>query len=658
MLEIFKSGPKSTLPAPLSVLADNIWSSVQLSPECAADHLTSLVFDVSDLIHYFQGARLPTGIQRVQIELITNLTLRNEPQYELAIACFTKTSDTWLMIRPLFFNHICRLALIGGDASAPDWTRVLEELEANLAEAQPVTFSRGAYLINLGTSWWLRNYFLHVRNAKARFGIRYVPFVHDCIPIITPEHCTEGLTRDFISWAVGAFQHADHILVNSQATAQDVLKVASFLGHDVADPVVLRLDADYRSASHALARSEANDLFLRNDIRPGGYVLFVATIESRKNHVLAFSAWLALIKKYGLQRVPKLVCVGNRGWLNDAVYAKLEASKLLRSKVVMLSHISDPDLARLYEDCLFTLYPSSYEGWGLPVTESLCFGKVPVLARTSSLPEAGGEFAEYFDLGAEDRLIEALDRLIFNEAYRSAKESVIARDFRARPWLEIADQMVEVVKRWDGTAKPVTAVGNAEERGLWPFEIELGTYNGISETEDLSIYAGMLSGEVYRQGDGWWWPEPWGCWTKAKVARLAFVAPIAAGDDMVLFMGVRGVQTERARITISLRDIAEKELVAEANHDYWMVFRLSPAEVDQLRLDDERILVEVLAWADKVSDFGAITGGTDPRVASVGIRGMMVCRSSDVEARMRFVEAITINDVSAMSRSRTSGFLW
>jgi glycosyltransferase involved in cell wall biosynthesis len=624
------------------------------------DSKVHLVFDVSDLIQYFHNARLPTGIQRVQIEVITNLIFSLQDDCSLKIACFTKESDTWVEVPPLFFNHICKLSLVNGDPTAPDWLRVLEELRANLEQASRLVFQRGSYLINLGTSWWLQNYFLHVRTAKARYGIRYVPYVHDCIPIMTPEHCVENLTRDFITWTLGAFQHADHILVNSKATAADVKLVAGRLGHDVEDPSVVTLDADYRAATAGLSQTQTNyrnsQIFLKNDIRPNGYVLFVSTVESRKNHLMAFSAWLKLAKKYGVQRVPRLVCVGNRGWLNDAIYAKLSASKILQDKVTMLSRISDPDLELLYRNCLFTLYPSSYEGWGLPVTESLCFGKVPVLARGSSLPEAGGRFGEYFDLESELELLSVLERMIFDAEYRAQREQLIAEHFRARPWSAIADTIVSLVRGWVATDRPVDAGKEVfTERGLWPFAAEPGRYYGLTENRQTMIWPGLIAGEMYRQDDGWWWTEPWGCWTKAKVAKLAFLARLPPDGNAIVFIGLKGVQGTSCTATVTLEGFGKRSLMLGPEQSRWLTFRVGREALGRLPRSDEGLLFEFLFQADAFADFRQSTGGTDPRVASIGVCGFMACREDDYAARMRFIESVALNDLDSLQPSPSWG---
>src|SRR5262249_19140972 len=158
-----------------------------------------------------------------------------------------------------------------------------------------------------------------------------VPYVHDMIPIMTPEHCVRELTEDFITWTLGVFQHADFFLVNSEATRRDLLAVAATLGHRLeAEHVhLVRLDADFRRPG---AEPPAPAQLRKWGLKPGGYVLFVSTIESRKNHLGAFNAWLSLMRRHRRGGgVPRLVCVGNEGWLNTSVLAKLDASEELRS---------------------------------------------------------------------------------------------------------------------------------------------------------------------------------------------------------------------------------------------------------------------------------------------------------------------------------------
>ncbi|RYE54310.1 MAG: glycosyltransferase family 1 protein, partial [Rhizobiaceae bacterium] len=426
-----------------SVFARDLSSS---RPEASPGAKSALVFDISDLIGYFAHSRLPTGIQRVQIETIEGALARGGDR-DVRLCCFIDGRDEWFELPRETMREIARLSTAGSDALDPEWTDAVARLRLFLSLTGPFEFPRGASLVNLGTSWWLQNYFLLVRHAKTTRGIRYIPFVHDMIPVMAPEHCTQGVIQDFISWVTGVFDHADHFLANSNSTRRDLIKVAAMLGHelDESNVAVIPLDGDFRKRGS----EELPDAALeRWALEPDDFVLFVSTIESRKGHLTALEAWAELIARHGPDAVPQLVCVGNRGWHNDDVYDRLASDPALSAKVSTLSHLSDDELGLLYRNCRFTLYPSLYEGWGLPVTEALCHGKVPLISNAASLPEAGGEFAVYFPSGSACALTDEAERLILDDAWRRAAETRIATGFRPRSWSEMAGQIADELDRF------------------------------------------------------------------------------------------------------------------------------------------------------------------------------------------------------------------
>ncbi|MFP5455022.1 MAG: glycosyltransferase, partial [Alphaproteobacteria bacterium] len=476
----------------------------------------TLVFDISDLIAYYRNARLPTGIQRVQIETIEGAVQQGGDR-DIRLCCFIDGREDWLELPLEHMRAIARLSTASGDRTAPEWVEAMERLRLFLSLTEPFDFPQGASLINLGTSWWLQNYFLYVREAKAKRGIRYVPFVHDMIPIITPEHCVRGLTQDFISWVIGVFDHADHFLVNSDATRDDLIAVAAQLGYtiDRDDVAVIALDTDFRKPERKrLPDSAVGQWALEAD----DFVLFVSTIESRKGHLIAFEAWAELIARHGASAVPKLVCVGNQGWLNKQIYQRLTGDPVLAERVTMLSRLSDEELALLYRSCRFTLYPSLYEGWGLPVTESLCYGKVPLISDAASLPQAGGDFAVYVEAGSVHSLAKAADRLMFDSAYRQALETRIAADFKPRSWSDLARQIGEDLDRFAlrDAGKPLAVPRTPARIGAW---------HALNRNEEVRIWRGMKTAEIYRSNLGWHPPEHRGCRIKADGGLLTLPMP-------------------------------------------------------------------------------------------------------------------------------------
>jgi glycosyltransferase involved in cell wall biosynthesis len=599
-----------------------------------------LVFDVADLLGYFRNARLPTGIQRVQIEVVRSLAAARDIDLDVRVCGFVEGQDDWVEIPLSLFRRLCALSLSSGDVTDPVWLGLLRQLDLLLMSSRPIEFPDNACLVNLGTSWWLQNYFLNVRRAKVQHHITYVPFVHDFIPVMTPEHCVRELTQDFITWVLGVFQHADLFLVNSEATKRDLLAVAARLGHTVtdADVDVVRLDADCRSAQAA----RADERLLRQwGLRPGGYVLIVSTIESRKNHLGAFNAWLSLIRKHGPNAVPELVCVGSEGWLNDEVHAKLASSEVLRSRVKMLSRLSDEQLAALYQHCLFTLYPSHYEGWGLPVTESLCHGRPVLASDASSLPEAGGEFADYFQAGSDGSLAVAAERLIFDAPYRAKREAQIRSDFKPRAWADIGRQIGAAVSRLHGELRAEAPARTIRAVDAMP--AALGVYYPVTRNFETRIWRGMVPGEMFRAGQGWWWPDDWGVWTKPGGGELA-IRVDGPHRRLRIYLRIRGILDQSCEWSLEITSPVRRRPVTG---------RLAPDEwrwqTFDLPASDDRTTFAATLTADQTQDLALRTGGLDRRVTSIGLVGFYVCETDDLVHRLAFQEALLFHDLAPLT---------
>jgi glycosyltransferase involved in cell wall biosynthesis len=123
------------------------------------------------------------------------------------------------------------------------------------------------------------------------------------------------------------------------------------------------------------------------------YLLFVGTLEPRKN-------LLSLLRAYENFRrsgpAMQLVLVGREGWKNKDFFTALEASPY-RADIVLTGYTERAELPVLYSMAHLFVYPSRYEGFGLPALEAMACGAPVLLSRSSSLPEVGGTAAAYFD---------------------------------------------------------------------------------------------------------------------------------------------------------------------------------------------------------------------------------------------------------------------
>jgi glycosyltransferase involved in cell wall biosynthesis len=175
----------------------------------------------------------------------------------------------------------------------------------------------------------------------------------------------------------------------------------------------------------------------------GSYALFVSTIEARKNHALLFRVWRQLLEDMPDDRVPTLVFAGRVGWLVDDLMRQIDNTDHLNGRLVLIEDPTHAELEILYRGCLFTLFPSLYEGWGLPVTESLAFGKPCIISNRTSLPEAGGKLARVLDPDNLHDAYQVIRQTIEDRAGLALWQEEVQREFRPVPWSATVDAILD-----------------------------------------------------------------------------------------------------------------------------------------------------------------------------------------------------------------------
>lgn len=241
-------------------------------------------------------------------------------------------------------------------------------------------------------------------------GVPTVLTVHDLIFRQLPEH-HKPLNRWYLNWTMPLYcRRADHIIAVSEATRQDLIAAYGLLPetitvvHEAASPRF----TPQPTATQAQARAKYG--------LPDAYVLYVGTIEPRKNLERLLAAWAPL---YRAGACPPLVVVGKRGWLSEGFFAALEASPA-RDGVILTGYVPDEDLPAIYSAATAFVWPSLYEGFGLPPLEAMASGTPVICSDASSMPEVVGDAALLFDPTSEDALRDALRRITADAALRES----------------------------------------------------------------------------------------------------------------------------------------------------------------------------------------------------------------------------------------------
>lgn len=246
-----------------------------------------------------------------------------------------------------------------------------------------------------------------------RAARRHVITVHDLNFVHYPQFLTAESHRYYaeqISWAVN---HADHIIADSEHTRQDLIGELGVSPMQVTT-VHLAADPSFRTAAASTSQPEIQSTLDRHGLQTG-FILFVGTIEPRKNLPLLLEAYATLREQYGIEN--QLVIAGRKGWLYDEVFKKIDALAL-HEHVRHIQSAGDDELAHLYLSAGLLALPSHYEGFGLPVLEAMHCGCPVISSDRASLPEVVGKAGILLPPSDPDAWATAMNQVLTDENTR------------------------------------------------------------------------------------------------------------------------------------------------------------------------------------------------------------------------------------------------
>jgi glycosyltransferase involved in cell wall biosynthesis len=276
---------------------------------------------------------------------------------------------------------------------------------------------------------------------------------HDAIYALFPQHHLP-MNRAYLGLMMPRFlRRADAIIAISECSRRDAVRLYG-IAPDRMRVIYEGVDPRFRPAEQPGTLEEVR----RRYRLPGEYLLAVGTIEPRKNLSMLLDAFLAVRHQSGRQDL-RLVIVGKNGWLFQDFYRRLAGMGLDDGKqVVFPGFVANEDLPAVYGGAACFVFPSIYEGFGLPVLEAMASGTPVVCSNTSSLPEVAGDAALMVAPDDAGAFANAVERVLADAGLRD--------DLRARG-LRRASQFT-----WERTAQQTTEVyasvldaGTGSQRG-------------------------------------------------------------------------------------------------------------------------------------------------------------------------------------------------
>jgi glycosyltransferase involved in cell wall biosynthesis len=616
-----------------------------VAPRAAPFIGTRILFDISDLAYYIGRHPNLTGIQRVQSSIVLSIVEDGLlPQSAVTFLVYNARHRCWMTIPTGYLIRLLKDLLLPEEQRPVSFTT--DEVRDGILPGS--TEFKGAGLLDdgnpsvlclLGAAWVQRDYFHRIATLKRRYGTKFVMVVHDLIPIYARETCDQDTARVFEDFLRRAMRHADHILSISENTANDIQRYARSMSVPVPPITVTQNGSSFEeflpkaSSAHEAAAQ----------VLPERFVLFVATIEGRKNHRLILDIWRRMLAAG--DDPPHLVCVGRVGWKSEPFVAKLVETNYLDGRVILMQEVSDAYLRLLYSRCEFTVFPSLYEGWGLPVGESLAAGKVCVCSNRASIPEVAGEFGAYMDIDDPEQSLRVIRDLVLDVAGRKTLEQMIRRHYRPITWHAVAERVVAACQ----------ATAKIEWREPYPYavipysrEISFAWFGGDDQrTSGDELLArivdarrgyflreplteeSFLCGEEARAGGIWAEPENWGTWLCQGGGEVALGLAPNDSESYDVFLRLRAsgpVADLRVRLRANGESVWEGAIGAQARNIIARVRRKIAGTgpwVLQLRAD-----------LDLTPEQRAQIAALDRRVPTIGFERLVVVPENDLKPRL------------------------
>lgn len=304
------------------------------------------------------------------------------------------------------------------------------EPAAHFPDARP-----GDVLLLAGENWSGRTDFGVLARLRTERGLKIAAVCQDLIPVTHPQFFETGeFVAQYRRYVEFLARHTDLVIAISRATANELAKAAEVYGGMRGKIAVVELGSDVTSAADPRPPQTEPPL------QAGAFVISVSTIQARKNFDLLYRLWHRLAQE-GRSDVPRLVIVGQRGFGSDDLLATIARDATIKDRLIILHRTSDAELTWLYRNCAYTLYPSYVEGWGLPVSESLAYGKLCLASNTSSLPEAGAGLALHFGPDDDAAWHAAIVDLTANPAKLADAEARIRATYRQRSWQQAGAEL-------------------------------------------------------------------------------------------------------------------------------------------------------------------------------------------------------------------------
>ncbi len=263
--------------------------------------------------------------------------------------------------------------------------------------------------------------------------------IHDLAFIRFPQFNFDWFVKKYTKEVKRNTATAKKILADSRSTKNDIVKLLK-INPDKIKVVHLAADNIFKK----LPAGEIDKKILTKYNIDKRYILSVGTIEPRKNYTILIKAFNTLKKnneKFNL----KLIIVGRTGWKSEAAYRERDLSPY-RKDILFLGRVSDEDLIQIYNQAEFFVYPTIFEGFGLPLLEAMSCGLAVITTNTSSIPEVISDAGILVNPNDVKALSEKIETLAIDNKLNESLGKKSQNQAKKFSWLKTAEDTLNSYK--------------------------------------------------------------------------------------------------------------------------------------------------------------------------------------------------------------------
>ena len=265
--------------------------------------------------------------------------------------------------------------------------------------------------------------------------------IYDLIPILYPQYF-EFDEDHLINEVIKSLTPDDWAICISEATKEDLCNYRKDI--DPAKVFVTHLAAS--DLFYPCDNSEQINMIKgRYSIPDAPYILSLSTLEPRKNIAHTIRCFAMLAEQENIEDL-HLVLVGTKGWSYHSIFQEISNFSALKDRIIVTGYVADEDLAALYSGAIAFVYPSFYEGFGLPPLEAMQCGVPVITSNTSSLPEVVGNAGIMVSPQDSDALCQSILDIYSNSSLRESMSLKSLEQARRFSWEKCTQETIQVYK--------------------------------------------------------------------------------------------------------------------------------------------------------------------------------------------------------------------